>query len=242
MQVIGIIDDDPFIVKILIKILSETEFKVIVINENGDIGASIDQNGVDLILLDLNLKNHCGFEIARQLRIRSDLGLIMLTGSKDQLDKLVGLEIGLDDYIVKPFDNRELKARCRNVLRRIASFKAQENVKKQSVSNVNIGSESVELTPYGFKLDDNYFNLITNEGEKIKLTTYEFRLLKLFLNNKEIVSRQIISQGIYNRDWSPYERSVDVLISKLRKKLNQKNSGIEIVTVRGEGYKLVQSN
>ena len=236
--VIAIIDDDPFIVKILYQVLGEMEFTVITINENDDIEAAVDKNNVNLVLLDLNLKNHYGFEIARQLRHKPDLGLIMLTGSEDQLDKLVGLEIGLDDYIVKPFDNRELKARCRNVIRRLTTSKNDQIEKQSNNDKQNIQNE---IYLNGLVLDKDHFKLRTPDGNELKLTNYEFKLLELFFHAEgEAINREAISQDIYNREWSPLTRSVDVLISKLRKKLNTFDGGISIITVRGEGYKLVK--
>lgn len=174
--VIAVIDDDAIIVKLLCQVLGESEFDVVVINESDDIPAEVESKQVDLVLLDLNLKNHYGFEIARQLRSKEELGLIMLTGSNDQIDKVVGLELGLDDYIAKPFDNRELKARCRNVLRRIAILKESENKTEQRPNLVNAETK-VYLNR--LLLDKIHFKLIAEDGRKEKLTAYEFRLLEI---------------------------------------------------------------
>tara|TARA_R110000824_G_scaffold336_1_gene1675 strand:+ start:89615 stop:90364 length:750 start_codon:yes stop_codon:yes gene_type:complete len=244
IPVIAIIDDDPFMVKILLQLLGENEFKAIEIDESEDINLAIEKHSVDLVLLDLNLKNHYGFEIARDLRNLKNLGLIMLTGSDDQIDRLVGLEIGVDDYIAKPFDNRELKARCRNVLRRIAV--AQDNslnsaTTDETTTASNNGSGKSTLN--GLILDKNHFTLSTEDNNSIKLTNYEFKLFELFITAKdEAISRETISLDIYEREWSPFTRSVDVLVSKLRKKLTAFDCGLTLITVRGEGYKLVDSN
>jgi DNA-binding response OmpR family regulator len=233
--VIAIIDDDPFIVKLLCQVLGETEFNTISINENDDIEGEIKKHGVDLVLLDLNLKNHYGFEIAKRLRERSNLGLIMLTGSKDQVDKLVGLEIGLDDYILKPFDNRELKARCRNVLRRI--FASNSNTQSE---RDQLNKSSTEFN--GISIDKNRLTLTNSEGETFKLTESEFKLFELFIERYEaVVTREDISQYVYQQEWSPQTRSVDVLVSKLRKKFNTFDTDIEITTARNKGYKLIGS-
>ncbi len=188
---------------------------------------NLESRPFELVILDLMLPDDDGLEIARDLRVHSDMAIIILTGKDSVIDRVVGLEVGADDYIVKPFDNREFLARVRSVLRRTASIDgARKGTKRARFQHWQIDFVRNEL--------------IDSDGSRAEITGNEFRLLALLVNRSpRTVTRQEISQTILGREWSPTDRSSDVLVAKLRKKIDgecgERSSPIK--TVRGVGYK-----
>ena len=174
-----------------------------------------------------------GLLLAKELRMHQDqgLGIIILTGKSETVDKIVGLEIGADDYIAKPFDNRELLARIHSVLRRL---KSNHNYPQSLSGNKTLARFA------GWSLDLVAYELISPAGETVHLTSYEFKFLStLVQNNNRLISREKIFELIAGRKWRPYDRSLDVLVAKLRKKLQSNPADpVLIKTIRGEGYKL----
>jgi DNA-binding response OmpR family regulator len=180
----------------------------------------------DLVILDLMLPDEDGFTLARELRAGSNIGIVMLTGKTDTVDKIVGLEIGADDYVTKPFDERELLARVRSVLRRISDDAAQ---KQHGGSIARFAGWTMDLAAY---------ELTSPAGEQIHLTNHEFQLLSaLVTHGHRVLSRDAILELVAGRDWDPEDRSVDVLVGKLRKKLESDPHDPKLIkTVRGAGY------
>jgi DNA-binding response OmpR family regulator len=172
------------------------------------------------------LPDEDGFTLARELRAGSNIGIVMLTGKTDTVDKIVGLEIGADDYVTKPFDERELLARVRSVLRRISDDAAQ---KQHGGSIARFAGWTMDLAAY---------ELTSPAGEQIHLTNHEFQLLSaLVRHGHRVLSRDAILELVAGRDWDPEDRSVDVLVGKLRKKLESDPRDPKLIkTVRGAGY------
>jgi two-component system OmpR family response regulator len=172
-----------------------------------------------------------GITLARELRKISDVGIIMLTGKNDPVDQIIGLEMGADDYVTKPFDERQLLARIRSLLRRRAS--------PASSTNVEPGDDNQKFHFNGWELDLFSHELISPSGYRIELTSYEFRLLEIFVRSPgSVLNRDQIMQRLYERDWSLSDRSVDVLIGKLRKKIEEDSSQPKLIlTIRNFGYK-----
>ncbi len=224
-----IVDDDPNITLLLNRLLSREGYRVTVADTADEMRQCVERKIPNLIILDLTLPDGDGFTLAREVCTDIDCGLIMLTGKSDTVDKIVGLEVGADDYITKPFDNKELLARIRSVLRRTYRPKETQAVENNSIAHFN--SWVLDLTSH---------ELISPEGNEVRLTSHEYQLLTLFVKKaNRVFSREQIMNDMTDRDWSPVDRSIDVLVSKLRTKLNEDTRNPSLIkTIRGAGYKL----
>lgn len=184
----------------------------------------------DLIVLDLRLPGgEDGLSIARQLREESDVALIMLSGRSDCIDKVVGLELGADDYVTKPFDPRELLARIRSALRRTGRLR---------IHHAAHGETGKAIRFSGWTLDIDRRLLTAPDGAPVELTSYEFELLAILACRPgRPLSRDQIAELISHRQRGPDDRSIDVLIGKLRRKLGDDPRAPRLIrTVRGVGY------
>ena len=221
-----IVDDDERLCRLLSRYLTREGYSVREAANGDEMRARLAAEPVDLIRLDLILPDEDGLSLARELRSESDVAIIMLTGKTDTIDKIVGLELGADDYITKPFDERELLARMRTVLRRTA--KGVEHT----------GAESVAQFA-GWNLDLVAHELTSPGGQHVHLTSSQFQLLaSLVARPNRVMSREEILGLVSGRDWSPMDRSIDVLVGKLRKKIeSDPKSPTLIKTIRGVGYK-----
>jgi two-component system, OmpR family, response regulator len=181
----------------------------------------------DVILMDLTIPGDDGIALTREVRGRSNVPIIIITARDDVIDRVVGLEIGADDYISKPFDFRELQARIKAVMRRhaIASTVPQRTSNKQ-------------WKFLGWNVDGRSRSVMTPKGDYVDLTTAEYMLLEAFLNHPgQLLSRNNLLQNVYNRKWSPLDRSIDNLVARLRKKLEDEREGVQMIkTVRSRGY------
>jgi len=183
----------------------------------------------DLVLLDLMLPDEDGFELARELRTHSDLGIVILTGRTDTVDKVVGLEIGADDYVTKPFDRRELLARIRSVMRR------------RSAPEDPQGGATALARFAGWTLDLDGYELRDESGRAVTLTHHEFQLLAaLVAHGARVLTREAILDAVFDRAWSPDDRTIDVLVGRLRRKLGDDARAPTLIrTIRGAGYRLI---
>jgi two-component system response regulator CpxR len=198
----------------------------------GDLGAERALEGQHaLVVLDVMLPGLNGFEVLRRIRAESKIPVLMLTARGDDVDRIVGLEIGADDYLPKPFNPRELTARIRAILRRVTVDKPidRTSAKKLSVGDVALDSGT---------------RTVLRAGANVELTSVEFDLLeKLLRAAGEIVTREDLSQQVLGRNASPFDRSIDMHISNLRKKLGHQSGDAErIKTVRGVGYIYAQAS
>jgi DNA-binding response OmpR family regulator len=224
MERVLIIDDDVELCSMIAEYLRPEGFNVEAIH-NGERGLQRALSGDhDLLLLDVMLPGMNGFDLLRQLRTSSDLRVLLLTARGDDVDRIVGLEIGADDYLPKPFNPRELLARVRAILRRPQNGKGSP----ESGERLVIGDVELDLGS----------RAATRNGEAVELTSVEFSLLEALLRSAgKIVSREELAQKVLGRNLNLFDRSIDVHISKLRKKLGEMASGGErIKTVRGAGY------
>lgn len=231
MDRILIIDDDVALCELVTEYLGPLGFEIESVHR-GDVGAELAITGKhSLVVLDVMLPGLNGFEVLRRIRTESKVPVLMLTARGDDVDRIVGLEIGADDYLPKPFNPRELTARIRAILRRANSDDSSAPAPSNSVM---VGD--VEL--------DNGTRAVLRAGENIELTSVEFDLLeKLLRAAGRIVTREELSKQVLGRSSSPFDRSIDMHISNLRKKLGHRAGVIErIKTVRGVGYIYAQAS
>ena len=191
-----------------------------------------------LVIMDLNLPDSHGLELTREIRaIDADVGIIILTGSEDSVDEIVGLELGADYYVKKPVAERELLARTRSVLRRVKNSKSATASKTQAL-DMEGGEAEDDFECGNIKFHPAIFNATTLDGKEIELTTHEFRLMHILAKSKNrVLTRDQILNSLYGRTHDPFDRSIDVLIAKIRKKLKKQDIVNTIITVRGAGYK-----
>ncbi len=221
-----VVDDDRHICRMLNNYLCSEGYEVRVAHDGEQLSSHIRARPVDLVLLDLHMPGYHGLDLAREIRRQdTQIGIIIVTGSEDPVDRVVGLEAGADDFVAKPFDRRELLARIRTTLRR---------VKKQDSVSVE-GKVSFDR----FILDLDTHELLDEKGRIVELTNYEFSLLSLMArSSNRVLSRDLIMDTISGRDWFASDRSVDVLVGKLRKKIELNPARpVLIKTIRGAGYK-----
>jgi len=225
-----IVDDDPRICRLLQRYLGDEGYGVDTAASGRAMRKVLAERPIDLVLLDVRLPDEDGFSLVRELRGRSDVAVIMVTGKSDPLDKVLGLELGADDYVTKPFDQRELLARVRSVLRR-AHAKGRPGVPGQRRTLARFA---------GWELDLPAQELTSADGVRVSLTTREFQLLAALVEHAQrVMTRDSILELLVGRDWTPIDRSIDVLVAKLRKKLSDDAHNPELIkTVRGVGYKL----
>jgi two-component system, OmpR family, response regulator CpxR len=223
MNKVLIIDDDEELCELVSEYLGVEGFETSVVND-GASGLDAARSGeYDLAILDVMLPKMNGFEVLKNLRADSSLPVLMLTARGDDMERIVGLESGADDYLPKPFNPRELVARLRAIMRRVNGDDGEKGSDKITVEDIEISEASRSA-----KLN----------GEEIILTSVEFDLLKhLLLEAGKIIKKEDLSVRVLDRELSPFDRSLDMHISNLRKKLGHREDGTErIKTVRSVGY------
>lgn len=223
MSRILIIDDDEELCELVSEYLGVEGFTVECVND-GEAGLAAALSGEhDMAILDVMLPKMNGFDVLRKLRETSKLPVLMLTARGDDMERIVGLEIGADDYLPKPFNPRELAARLRAILRRTSAPTDDDGTASIEVEDVVVSPAS---------------RTATLGGEEINLTSVEFGILHELLNNAgKVVKKEDLSEAVLERKLSPYDRSLDMHISNLRKKLGARADGSErIKTVRSVGY------
>ena len=223
---IVVIEDDPVTRARLVAYLRQQHHRVSEAENAVRAADLLARDPAELLIGDINLEGKDGLEITREQRAVSDVGIILLTARTDHVDRIVGLEMGADDYITKPFDPRELIARVKNLLRRVAEGRAARIVPEQVV---RFG---------GYSLDVSARRFFAADGTEIALTKAEFDLLKTFAAAPGIVmSRDRLMQATTHRDLSAEDRTIDVLVGRLRRKLAALPARpATITTVHGEGY------
>lgn len=225
--VVLVIDDDLDIRELVREYLETQGIDVECAGDAVEARSALQRRRPDLVVLDVGLPGEDGLSIARHVREQHDIGIIMVSGAGDTLDRIIGLEVGSDDYLAKPFDLRELLARIRSVLRRY---------RKTDPSTPAHGPDMVVLGDVRFDIDGR--QLLDAEGREIPLTTSEYDLLKVLVERpRRVLTRDQIMSLTHNRDWMPYDRSIDILITRLRRKVEADPAAPQIIkTVRGAGY------
>ena len=193
----------------------------------------LETESFDLAVLDINMPGEDGLSIARFLRETSDMGIVILTAAGETVDRIVGLEMGADDYLGKPFDPRELMARIKSVLRR------REAADRMSQASGEGGETLVRFGLCLLNLDSQ--KLFDESGQEITITAMEFDLLKVFAENaNRVLNRDQLLELAHNRDWEPFDRSVDIRVMRLRRKIEADPAKPQVIkTVRGVGYMFI---
>lgn len=233
-----VVDDDPKIRDLLRRCLEGESFHVDEAADGAAVHAAFDQAIPDLVTLDLNLGSEDGLDLAREIRRRFDVPIIMITGKDDVIDRVVGLELGADDYITKPFHVREMLARVRSVLRRAEARPGPPVAAAED--RVNLGPL---LDLDGLTIDRDRMILTDRQGDMCDLTTADFKLLCAFIDNpKRPLSRDRLMDLINGPAWVPLDRAIDNQVARLRKKIEREPARpLLIKSVRGIGYSLTEA-
>jgi two-component system torCAD operon response regulator TorR len=224
INTIAVVDDDPITRETLRAYFEDEGFNVLQARNADELDVLLARHPVELILLDIRLPGRDGMAVTRELRANSDVGIILITGRSDQMDRIIGLELGADDYITKPFEPREILARSRSLLRRVNQRQAEGGKRDRHFG--------------GWTLHPGKRRLTDPEGRDVRLTGAEFDLLAAFLDNPgRVLSRDTLLDLTPRRKGDPFDRSVDSLVGRLRRVLetDAKDPRI-IVTVHGSGY------
>lgn len=226
-----VVEDDAVTRSKLVGYFQNEGYQVSEAESGEQMRAMLQSNAIDLVMLDINLPGEDGLMLTRELRSQSDIGIILVTGRTDSIDKIVGLEMGADDYVTKPFELRELLVRVKNLLWRISSAR---NVS----GNADAEKQNENVVRFGEWTFDVQRRALSRNGEPVKLTKAEYELLvALSSYPNQVLSRERILNMISHRVDAPNDRTIDVLIRRMRAKMefDPKNPQI-FVTVHGEGY------
>jgi two-component system response regulator CpxR len=222
-----IVDDDTELCELVQEYLGQEGFETAVVHEGSAASEAATAGDVDIVVLDVMLPGLSGFEVLRKIRERSEVPVIMLTARGEDVDRIVGLELGADDYLPKPFNPRELAARMRAVLRRVERPRSAG-----AAELLEVGDLSLDLGA----------RIVRRSGEELQLTGIEFSLLEVLVRGAgTVLERDDLSRQVLGRRASSFDRALDVHLSNLRKKLGPLADGSErIKTVRGVGYLYVR--
>ena len=222
-----VVDDQKEICEMVQDYLSSEGYRVSIAHDGGGMRRAISQAPVDLVILDLMLPGEDGLTLARWLREESAVGIIILTGRGETVDRIIGLEMGADDYLPKPFHLRELLARVKSVLRRVSTRTAEKAPAARAQAHFA-----------GWHLDLSSRELFSPSGDEVRLTTGEFDLLSAFVANaNQVLTRDRLLDLARNREAGPFDRTIDVQVGRLRRKLEDDPQKPSIIkTVRGTGY------
>ena len=236
-----IVEDDPSVREMLAEYLDTHGYEIVQADRGTAMREAVEKSLPDLVLLDVNLPGEDGLTLARFLRERYDVGIIMVTAASGLADRVAGLEVGADDYVIKPFELRELLARVKSVLRRMqarapaapAGEATGEPATAQS-PRVRVGACALDLVSH---------RLFAADGNEIPLTAMEFDLLKVFIERpNQVLDRDQLLTLTRNREWEPFDRSIDIRIARVRRKVEPDPEHPQAIrTVRGAGYMYVPS-
>jgi two-component system torCAD operon response regulator TorR len=220
-----VVEDEPITRDQLVSYFEDEGFKVTSTGSGDEVLPIVMDSDVILVLLDIKLPGKDGLTLTREIRTQSDIGIILVTSKQEQIDRILGLESGADDYVTKPFDPRELLSRARNLIRRVHIQQKQR--RKNHIRTFE-----------GWQLDLNKRELTSPEGSQTTLSAGEYQLLLAFMEQAgEVMNRDQLMNRIRNREWFPDDRYIDVLVGQLRKKLGERAANAKIIaTIHGTGY------
>ena len=220
-----VVEDEPITREQLVAYFEDEGFRVSSTGSGDEVLPLVNDTDVILVLLDIKLPGKDGLTLTREIRSQSDMGIILVTSKQEQIDRILGLESGADDYVTKPFDPRELLSRARNLIRRVHIQQQQQ--RKNHIRFFE-----------GWQLDLNKRELTSPEGDAATLSAGEYQLLLAFMEKAgEVMNRDQLMNRIRNREWFPDDRYIDVLVGQLRKKLGERAANAKIIaTIHGTGY------
>jgi DNA-binding response OmpR family regulator len=227
-----VVDDDASVRAMITEYLAENGYEVVQAESGESMRAALTVKVPDVVLLDVRLGREDGLTLARYLREHYAVGIIMVTAAGDVVDRVIGLEVGADDYLAKPFDPRELRARVKSVMRRTQASPAGgavANAAAASTKFVKVGALSLDLSAH---------RLLDRSNQEVTLTSMEFDLLKMFTEHpNQVLSRDQLLNATRNRDWQPFDRSIDIRVARLRRKIETDPEAPQLIkTVRNAGY------
>jgi len=235
-QRILVVDDELELREMVEEYLSDQGYQIMTADGGTAMRQRLAEHTFDLVLLDVKMPGEDGLSLARYLREHYDVGIMMLTASGEVIDRIVGLEMGADDYVAKPFDPRELLARVKSVLRRIGATGesgapiANESPSQGKPHTIRFGRCLLDMEAHLLFMDE--------DGGEVPMTSMEFDLLKAFAENpNRVLSRDQLLDMAHNRDWEPFDRSIDIRITRIRRKIELDPAKPQVIkTVRGAGY------
>ncbi|MGI9355044.1 MAG: response regulator [Rhizobiaceae bacterium] len=221
-------DDELDVREMVQEYLEKRGFQVSMAANSEELRMVLSSGGIDLIILDINMPGEDGLAVLRSLRPDSKIPVVMLTAAGEVVDRIIGLEMGADDYLGKPVDLRELEARIKAVLRRKGE--------PDSASDNNVTSGKARFGDFTLHIEA--AKMTSDNGTELQLTAMEFNLLKAFAQNRgRVLNRDQILEQAHDRSWDPFDRSIDIRISRLRRKIEKNPEKPTIIkTVRGIGY------
>jgi len=224
-----IVEDDFASRSLLVSYFEREGYQISETEQADDLVQRVEEQQVDLVLLDINLPGKDGLTLTRELRASSRVGIILVTSKGDEIDRIVGLELGADDYVTKPFNPRELLVRAKNLLWRVRDEgrEVRENNRQAAMWNFE-----------GWELDGSKRLLTAPDETSERLPEGEFKLLQALISHPgQVLSRDQLMDAIHDREWTPNDRSVDVLVGRLRRKLRDNPADPHfILTAHGAGY------
>lgn len=220
-----VVEDEPITREQVVSYFEEEGFLVSSTGSGDEVKKLLAENDITLLLLDIKLPGKDGLTLTREIRTDSDVGIILVTSKQEQIDRILGLESGADDYVTKPFDPRELLSRAKNLIRRVHIQQSQK--RKNHIRKFD-----------DWVLDLNKRELTAPDGELAQLSAGEYQLLLAFMEKAgEVMNRDQLMNRIRNREWFPDDRYIDVLVGQLRKKLGERASTAKLITtIHGTGY------
>lgn len=224
-----VVDDDPLVREMVTDILEDSGFQVVAVGSAEEAGEILSGGNISLMVVDLGLPGMDGLSLTRNIKASSDVGIIILSGRGDTMERIIGLEVGADDYLGKPFEPRELVARVRSILRRTATDSPQS-------TSGNTATEA--YTFLGLTLDTNKRSLTSSDGDQVTLSTSEYEMLHAFVTHPNtVLSRDQLMDIIFSNDAPAFDRSIDIRVARLRKKIDIDPSRPKIIkTIRNAGY------
>ncbi|MBT3361858.1 MAG: response regulator [Rhodospirillales bacterium] len=228
-----VVDDDREIRDLLGRFLAKHEYRVTTAADGREMARELKNWAIDLIVLDVMMPGDDGLTLCRNLRAESDIPVIMLTAMGEEMDRIIGLEMGADDYLAKPFNPRELLARIKAVLRR-----ADSQPGRRAARDMEEGEGETIVTFAGWRLNLDRRELFSPDGSRVELSGGEYELLAAFVSRPQrVLSREQLLDIARGRDSQPFDRAIDVQVSRLRRKIEVDAAKPEFIkTVRGGGY------
>lgn len=220
-----VVEDDPVGRQMLSMYLRKENHRISEAGNGDEMRAIFAGGDVDVVMLDINLPDEDGLSLLRDLRRQSEVGVIMVTSRSEDVDRIVALELGADDYVTKPYNMRELLPRTKNLARRVVAARA-------------VGRDEPLKTFAGWTLDIPHWGLTTPEGDRMRLTRAEFELLAAFVTNRgQVLTRNQLMDHVSRRGYDAFDRTIDVLVRRLRRKIEPDPTRPRfIITVHGLGY------